>query len=41
MHLSLYTLFTDNTYMFLPPSASILRVYSINEYNTRFYDLQT
>jgi hypothetical protein len=35
MHLLLYTLFTDHTYMFQSPSATILRVYSIKEYNKK------
>jgi hypothetical protein len=27
-------LFTDHTYMFRPPSATILRVYIVKEYNS-------
>jgi hypothetical protein len=33
MHLRLYTLFIARTYMFRLPFATILRVYSIKEYN--------
>ena len=33
MHLWLYTLFIDNTYMCQLPSATILSEYSIKEYN--------
>ena len=32
MHLCL---FIDHTYMFQPPSATIIRVYSIKEYNNK------
>jgi hypothetical protein len=35
MNLWLYTLFIDYTYMFRSPSATILRVYSITEYNKK------
>ena len=35
MHLKLYTLFIDHTYMFRSPSATILRVHSIKEYNKK------
>jgi hypothetical protein len=35
MHLWLYTLFIDHTYMFPSPSATILRVYSIKECNKK------
>ena len=30
-------LFIDHTYMFRSPSATILRVYSIKEYNKKLY----
>jgi hypothetical protein len=32
----LYTLFTDHTYVFRWPSATILMVYSIKKYNKKF-----
>jgi hypothetical protein len=35
MHLWLNTLFTEHTYMFWSPSATILRVYTIEEYNKK------
>jgi hypothetical protein len=36
MYLLLHTLFIDHTYMFQLPSAIILRVYNIKEYNKKF-----
>ena len=30
-------LFVDHIYMFLSPSATILRIYSIKEYNKKLY----
>jgi hypothetical protein len=35
MHLWLHTLFINHTYMFRSPSETILRVYSIKEYNKK------